>query len=138
MLLRDEHGQVIFSAYRQLQSCNAALEAEVHACREGVALALQWSTKPLVVELDCVGLVDAINKSSLDRSAFSFLIQEIKALVNSNRTISVVKVDRIQNRASDCLANFARQHSRTVTWVSSGPECLRKFLEADLIVSPIE
>jgi ribonuclease HI len=137
MLLRDEHGQVIFSACRQLQSCNEALEAEVHACRERVALALQWSTKPLVVELDCVGLVE-INKSSLDRSAFSFLIQEIKALVNSNRTISVVKVDRIQNRASDCLANFARQHSRTVTWVSSGPECLRKFLEADLIVSPIE
>jgi hypothetical protein len=39
MVLRDSNGSVIFSAHRCLQHCNDAMEAEVSAVMEGLALA---------------------------------------------------------------------------------------------------
>jgi hypothetical protein len=50
------------------------------ACHEGLILALQWSDKPVLVELDCPGLVDTIVEKSLNHSAFTHLISEIKNL----------------------------------------------------------
>ena len=41
MILRDTDGHMIFAAYRYLFVCNDALEAELHAIREGLALPLE-------------------------------------------------------------------------------------------------
>lgn len=41
MVLRDEDGNVIFSAYRHLFYCNDALELEIHVMLEGITLNLQ-------------------------------------------------------------------------------------------------
>ncbi|KAE8800054.1 Alpha-amylase [Hordeum vulgare] len=40
MILRDHEGSVIFAAYRCIFNCNDALEAELHAIMQGMALAL--------------------------------------------------------------------------------------------------
>ena len=44
MVLRDAAGAIIFSSCRELRSCTSPLEAELEACREGIQLALQWTT----------------------------------------------------------------------------------------------
>jgi hypothetical protein len=77
MVLRDD-GQVIFSACQQLFHCADPLEAGAWACHEGPSLALQWSDKPILVNLDCVSLVDSIMEKSQDRSLISFLVSDIK------------------------------------------------------------
>jgi hypothetical protein len=41
MILRDEEGAIIFTGCRFLQRCESPLEAEVVACNEGLALALE-------------------------------------------------------------------------------------------------
>jgi hypothetical protein len=74
MVLRDENGQVIFSACRQLNGCSDALEAETLACQEGLLLALQWSVKPVIMELDCSSLVGALTKDSHDPLLITYLI----------------------------------------------------------------
>lgn len=84
--------------------CADPLEAEILACHEELSLALQWTDKPIIVELDCAVLVASIMENIQDRSSITHLISEIKALVSGNRVISFVKVDRTQNRASHCLA----------------------------------
>ena len=43
MVLRDEHGDIIFSSCRELRQCASPLESELAACSEGISLATQWS-----------------------------------------------------------------------------------------------
>ena len=43
MILRDEHGRIVFSSCRFLSRCGSALEAELSACMEGMSLAMEWS-----------------------------------------------------------------------------------------------
>jgi hypothetical protein len=82
-------------------------------------------------------VISAINGKLQGRSSLAHLIEEIKFLSNGGRHISFVKVDRSQNRAGHCLANFARTGLCTVVWFGSGTEVLSLFLDQDLVVSPI-
>nr|BAD28086.1 hypothetical protein [Oryza sativa Japonica Group] len=46
--------------------CQSALETELLACRDGIALALQWTLLPIVVESDCqeaIQLIKSVNKA---------------------------------------------------------------------------
>jgi ribonuclease HI len=136
MVLRDENGQVIFTACRHLLHCEDALEAEAYAVAEGLKLSLQRSNLPIIVETDYVVLITAINNGSQDRSSIRHIISEIKLLANGTTNVSFVKVDRSQNRVSHCLANFARTESRTMVWIGSGPDCLAQALVYDQDVIP--
>lgn len=137
MIIRDEEGKIILSLCRQLFDCVDALEAEAKACEEGIRLALEWTDKEIALELDCSVLVAAIKGTSQDRSSIAHLVTDIRDLVNATRRFSIVKVDRTQNRASHCLANYARTEARTAVWLGSGPEVLSQEVDHDLLVSPI-
>jgi hypothetical protein len=98
---------------------------------------VQLSDKPVMLELDCKVLTDAINERSQDRSPLAHLIANIKNLCKNIRVISVVKVDRSQNRVSHCLANLERTEGTTHVWLGSRPEALAQVFDQDLLVSPI-
>jgi ribonuclease HI len=136
MVLRDEDGQVIFCACHHLNRCDDPFESEARACKEGIKLALQLSNKPIEVETDCSNLVASVLDKELDRSPFAFVISAVKFFFSGDRNISLVKVDRSQNRVSHCLANFARAEAHTMVWHGSGPDCVRQALDHDLVVSP--
>ncbi|KAM0901411.1 hypothetical protein ACQ4PT_019967 [Festuca glaucescens] len=70
-VLRDPNGEIIVSACRFLPSCQNPLEAELEACRHGLALALEWSTLQCVLEMDCSEAVEMISSGELDRSSFT-------------------------------------------------------------------
>lgn len=48
MILRRSNGSVIFAAYRFLFNCNDALEVEIRAPMQGMALALQHTDDPII------------------------------------------------------------------------------------------
>ena len=50
MILRKHDGSVIFAAYKYLFYCNDALEAKIHALMLGMALAIQHSEFPVLVQ----------------------------------------------------------------------------------------
>ena len=50
MVLRNGDGTTIFAAYRYIFHCNDAFEAEIHAIMQGMALAIQHSDMPVIVQ----------------------------------------------------------------------------------------
>jgi ribonuclease HI len=128
MVLHDDAGAVIFSAYRYLLACEEALEAEVMACSEGLKLALKHSQFPIIIESDCSQLISAIISKGQDRSSYLHIISEIQVIARSSRSCNFVKVDRSQVRISHCLANRARAENLTIFWLGSVPEFLSRNL----------
>jgi hypothetical protein len=90
------------------------------ACSEGLNLAIQHSTLPVIIDTDCARLMASVKDDSQDRSPFLHLVFDIKRLANTGRVCSFVKVDRGQVRVSHCLANWARTEHRTEFWFGSG------------------
>ncbi|KAK1669486.1 hypothetical protein QYE76_057645 [Lolium multiflorum] len=97
MVLRDQQGEVIFTACRQLQTCRDATEAEIMAIEEGVILALQWTDLRLIVESDCSLAVELITGTNPHRSAYAFRINVIRELLRE-RGSRLVKISRDANR----------------------------------------
>ena len=60
MILCDSTVGIVFSPCRNLLHCVSPLQAELVACLEGLNFALQWSTLPIDVEMDCKVAVDFI------------------------------------------------------------------------------
>lgn len=78
LVLRDDTGSVLLCACRYIPACTSPLEAELVACREGIAKTREWSDQPCIVEMDSVEAVRMIKSPGLDRSCFSHTVQEIK------------------------------------------------------------
>ena len=98
---------------------------------EGLVLSFQHSQLPIIVESDCAQPVDGARSSCPDRSSFLHLIHEIGNLVSQNRVCAFVKVERVQIRVSDSLANLARVQRCTMNWLGSGPEDALQLLKLD-------
>lgn len=109
MLLRDERGDIIFTACRELHACDNGLHAELAACREGLALALQRTNLPIMVELDCAEAVSMITTHSENRSQHRVLVEEIRRMIaDEPREISFTHISRSQNKVIHGLAAYGR------------------------------
>ena len=130
MVLRDDKGNVIYSACRELFSCREILEAELCACMEGLSLAIQRSDLPVAIEMDSLVAIKLIQEQEKDGSIYASLVKEIRYLL-SLRESCITHLNRTQNQVSDSLANFARTEGRTMTWIGSGPSCVLELVSAD-------
>ena len=100
MVLRDDKGNVIYSACRELFSCREILEAELCACMEGLSFAIQRSDLPIIIEMDSIIAVKLIQAMDIDRSIYSSLVKEIRHLM-SLRDSCITHVNRSQNKVSE-------------------------------------
>lgn len=106
------------------------MEAELAAVREGVSLALQWCNTPVIIEVDCLQLVNWVQQKDQDLSGYRTLIEEIKKLMKSRQTC-ITRISRNQNTISHFLANYARRSGCTAVWLCSGPEDVEDRCLAD-------
>ena len=58
-------------------NCNDALEAEIHAIMQGMALAIQHTVLPVVVQSDPATALSVLANDDLTKSAYGHLILEI-------------------------------------------------------------
>uniref|UniRef100_A0A0E0QQ71 RNase H type-1 domain-containing protein n=1 Tax=Oryza rufipogon TaxID=4529 RepID=A0A0E0QQ71_ORYRU len=83
---------------RFMERCNGALEAEILACVEGIALALHWTMLPFEVETDWLTLTQMLQSREKDLSASAHLVREIRRLIDGDREISARKIHHAQNQ----------------------------------------
>ncbi|KAI4989289.1 hypothetical protein ZWY2020_036606 [Hordeum vulgare] len=130
MILRDSKGAVIFASYRKLFHCNDALEAELHAIKEGLQLATEHSQATLILQSDCAEALKMIADALPNRSAYGHLVADIREYMNI-RAFVPVKISREQNRVAHCLANFGRCGDSTACWLGRPPPCIRSLVADD-------
>jgi ribonuclease HI len=123
MVLRDDKGEVVFTACRNLQNCASALEAELTASNEGLKLTLCWSSEPIDLEMDCVMVVCMIMSKENNHSSLVHLIRDIKACFGE-RDIAIKQIDRSQNEAGHIMAKMIREGKVTQFWFRNFPEVL--------------
>uniref|UniRef100_A0A452ZRM5 RNase H type-1 domain-containing protein n=1 Tax=Aegilops tauschii subsp. strangulata TaxID=200361 RepID=A0A452ZRM5_AEGTS len=99
MVLRNEDGSLVFAAYKYIFNCNDALESDIHALMQGMALAIQHSDKPMVIQPDSSCALATILDDTLSRLAYGHLDAEIKALL-VDREFVPLKISRDQNRVA--------------------------------------
>uniref|UniRef100_A0A453JAN3 RNase H type-1 domain-containing protein n=1 Tax=Aegilops tauschii subsp. strangulata TaxID=200361 RepID=A0A453JAN3_AEGTS len=99
MVLRNGDGTTIFAAYRYIFHCNDALEAEIHAIMQGMALAIQHSDMPVIVQSDSSNALATLTDATLSRSAYGHLDAEIKAHMVAREFVPC-KIGREQNRVA--------------------------------------
>uniref|UniRef100_A0A8I6Y2F5 RNase H type-1 domain-containing protein n=1 Tax=Hordeum vulgare subsp. vulgare TaxID=112509 RepID=A0A8I6Y2F5_HORVV len=118
MVLRDDKGEILMAAYRFIFHCNDPLEAELHAIMQGMALAVQHSHLPVVVQSDSSEAISCLTNGTLLRSAYGHIVLEIKFLLG-NREFVPQKINRLQNRVADELAKYSRTERATAVWLGS-------------------
>jgi hypothetical protein len=72
MICHDSEGAIIFSACRQIFRCKDAPGAELSALFEGVSLALQRCSLPLIIETDCLEIVKILENEEMDWSTYIY------------------------------------------------------------------
>ncbi|KAI4983222.1 hypothetical protein ZWY2020_023714 [Hordeum vulgare] len=130
MVLGRENGLLIFAAYRYIFNCNDALEAEIHALMQGMALALQHSDMPVIVQSDSSNALATIEGDAWSRSAYGHLIEEIKSFM-VDREFIPLKNSRDQNRVTHQLAHYSRTNACTAVWLNSSPPLCEDLLSRD-------
>lgn len=98
----------ISHAIRYLPACSDALEAELSACMEGLAISLERSNLSVQLETNSAQVIALIHGSSGDRSRHRSLVQEVMRLKASQREIKFIKIHRSHNSVSNDLANFCQ------------------------------
>ncbi|KAM3260223.1 hypothetical protein ACQJBY_051471 [Aegilops geniculata] len=97
---------------------------------QGMALAIQYSVLPVVVQSDSSEALVSLSSDALTRSAYGHLVLEIKELM-SNREFVPLKICRSQNRVADRLANYSRSKRATAVWLRSVPPCIEDLWPLD-------
>ncbi|KAF6997070.1 hypothetical protein CFC21_013327 [Triticum aestivum] len=97
---------------------------------QGLALALQHSNLPVVVQTDSSETLSSLTNDALLRSAYGQIVLEIKALLGI-REFFPSKISRLQNRVADRLAKYSRTERATAIWLGSAPPCIEDLWPLD-------
>ncbi|XBH86919.1 hypothetical protein VPH35_074492 [Triticum aestivum] len=95
-----------------------------------MALAIQHSNLPVVLQSDSSQALSSLSNEALVRSSYGQLVLEIKDLFGSRKFFSQV-ISRTQNRVADRLANYSRSERATAVWLGSVPSCIEDLWPLD-------
>uniref|UniRef100_A0A8I7BGW3 RNase H type-1 domain-containing protein n=1 Tax=Hordeum vulgare subsp. vulgare TaxID=112509 RepID=A0A8I7BGW3_HORVV len=122
IILCGEDGQVIFSSCRYLRSCSSALEAELAACMEGIAIARAWSVLPMIIETDCLTAARMIIQDGMNKSPCATMVTQIQRTLEEVGEHVISHVVRSRNKTADALAHTGHVKQRTAIWLRGIPE----------------
>lgn len=103
----------------------------MHVVLEGIMQALQHTNQRIIIQTDCVVLVQDLQSPHMDQSKVGFLIKELKPRVLVDRELLLMKIGHCQNRAVDLLANFTRVNRRSNILFLQSPVCIWIVIPAD-------
>ena len=101
--------------------------AEVHTLREGLLLAQHVGCSRIMVQSDCLEVVETMKQGGFSATAGAPIYEECKMLWQDFSSISIEHCNRDINRVAHNLAALAIQSKHTCIWVD---EPLASYLKA--------
>ena len=101
------------------------------ACREGIALAAQWTPRRAILESDCSRAIKYLSNPEEQRTSSAFVIREAKELAGSLPEILFKHVKREQNVVAHELAQLASQLFHSPVWRNRCSICVEPLVSED-------
>ncbi|XVF37874.1 hypothetical protein REPUB_Repub20aG0048600 [Reevesia pubescens] len=127
VVVRDSGGRIIFSATQTKLNITSALLGELHAMLLGLDLAHQWNFSDVILESDCLFAVSEIQKHDDSMMLQGCLIADIRDLLATFLTSSVLFVKRAVNTLAHDVATNAPISTSIITWPGGLPPQLLTF-----------
>ncbi|KAK9999046.1 hypothetical protein SO802_018649 [Lithocarpus litseifolius] len=132
VVFRDHSGQVIAALSQRIGLSRTVELAEALAARRAVEFARELSLFDVILEGDCLRVVQALNASGGCNTLYGHVVNETKRLGADLRHCSYQHVCREGNKLAHCLARRAVSSADIDVWVEDLPEDLDVVLQSDL------
>jgi len=81
----------------------------LHACKEGLLLAAEWTAGPVILESDCAAVIGYLNAPATQRSVSCFTIGEALEAAGRIPRVEFRHIGRACNKLAHELAHLAKR-----------------------------
>ena len=132
VIIRDHLGSFISGGRWSLLFAEDAATAEACALRDGLLLAGEIGCNKVVVESDCMEVVEIMQNGGNSRGPTSTIYEECSFLCRSFARVSFAHCPREANRAAHELAKFNEVNHGV--WHGDSPICIRAVIANDVTI----
>jgi ribonuclease HI len=133
VVIRDHNGQCLAACSEYITEVTSPEFAEALALRRAVSFAQDEGFGRIIINSDCLSVVNRVNALEQDRSLIGPVIHDIKNLVASFSSCSIKHVVRGLNVPAHILAKSSFALG-PVVWRGVSPDCIRETLCNDIMV----
>jgi hypothetical protein len=130
-VLRDQNGATVCSAWNVIPHYQSVAMGEAIACLHGLELALNNSEQNIVVEIDCLVIIEAFRQGSLDRSEVSMIGKEFRQKSLQTVRLFYLRIGRNCNFVAHALCQLARREVCGVVLQGSVSTCALSLILYD-------
>ncbi|XP_074290806.1 uncharacterized protein LOC141617506 [Silene latifolia] len=132
LVCRGEMGDVLWGVFTVQDQVLEPHVAEAVAILEGLKEALRTGYRDVVLESDCLQVVEALKKKLSGRSCFMLVIEEILLLCNSFNTVLWSFSSRVNNTVAHALAHIYPRNTGRMEWSETLPPSANDAILFDL------
>ena len=118
-VIRNSKGQVLGAAVRSTSFQEDVTAAEVEAIKWGMEMAKEARLMDVIVETDCMEVVNLANNETSCRTEILWTISEIQECKAGFQSIQIQHVPRCCNKFAHSLAKRALKSSESVMWLET-------------------
>ncbi|KAL2936748.1 hypothetical protein RDABS01_020197 [Bienertia sinuspersici] len=120
-IVRDEMGDVLVAMTDVVKGEFSVEICEALAVRRGLQIAIKAGFKALVVESDCLCVVEAIRRKRKHHSHLGLILNDIFALMEMCSPVSMSHVRRTGNGAAHSLVKMSFEWGELRVWLEDAP-----------------
>ena len=132
VVIRNHLGAIVLSAWKKIFGAGSAEEVEAQACREGLTLAAEWTSGPIILESDCAAIVSYLVNPTSQRSASYFVIREALEVAGRVPGVEFRHTGRACNRLAHELAQLAKRLNHSAVWRERCPTSVEHLAAQDV------
>jgi ribonuclease HI len=132
MCIRGAHGTYVKARTMVFEGTPPPLEAEAYALKEALIWLEELGISRVVIELDCMLVVNAINEKLRDSTEFGAIIKQCRLLLDNHPNFKISFIRRQANFVAHTLARASKSYASRQTFELI-PSCIVPILMNEVI-----